>query len=338
MRALVLGATGHVGHAFTRALLARGHDVTAVCRRAESARLLAGLPVRVCLGDLAEPGWLARWVRGHDLVVDAAAPYAFRLAGARAPRAASRRMETLLEAVAAERARLVYVSSFTTLARRRSPLGQAQAALLSRLHPYFELKRRMEAQVRAASRLRLEAVIVNPTYCLGPFDARPRQQCLIPLVLRGELPAVHGHPVNVIDVRDVADAALTACEREYFAEPIPLTGHNTTLEALVSAICSRAGVRRPRLRVAPRLAALAAYTGELLAALGGIQAAQPSLGLLLGIEQTWEAPGPVQRRLLPGLRPLSRTLADAIAWYDERGALADGSRMVVAEDVFQTGT
>ncbi len=343
MRALVLGATGHVGHAFTRALLARGASVTAASRRPERAGLLAGLPVEVCSGDDATPGLLAEWVRGHDLVVDAAAPYSFHLAPLATVwlrRRATRRMGALLDAVTAERARLIHVSSFTTLARPRSLFGHAQAALLDQLHPYFELKRGMEAQVRAASRRGLESVIVNPTHCLGPFDARPLEHCLIPLVLRGELPAVHGHPVNVIDVRDVAEAALAAHEGSCFGEPIPLCGHNTTLDGLVGAICRRGGVRPPRRQVPARLTALAAYGNEVLAALGASPFALPSLGMLLALEQHWDAPGPVQRRLLPGLRPLSRTLVDAIEWYEACGYLDAGaptSGVVVAEDVLQAG-
>jgi nucleoside-diphosphate-sugar epimerase len=298
--------------------------------------------VRALAGDAAAPGQLARWVHGHDLVVDAAAPYAFHLAPA--PRVlsdASRRMQALLDAVASERARLIHVSSFTTLARRRSLFGLAQGALLRRLHPYFELKRCMEAQVREAAQRGVEAVIVNPTHCLGPFDARPLEHCLIPLALRGELPAVHGHPINVIDVRDVADAALAACEQGCFGTPIPLCGHNGTLDGLVATICRLGGAAPPRLRVPPRLTAFAAYGNELLAALGALPWAHPSLGLLLAIEQHWDAPRTLQRRLLRGLRPLSRTLVDAIAWYSARGLLSgvrDPSGMVVAEDVLQTGT
>jgi dihydroflavonol-4-reductase len=324
MRALVLGATGHVGHAFTRELLARGWEVSAASRGAGSSALLAGLPVCRRAGDTVTPGQLAEWVRGHDLVVDAAAPYHFRLAplaGERALCTAERRMRALLESVSAQRARLIYVSSFTTLRRPRSLLGAARAALLSQLHPYFELKRRMEAQVRAAARGGLEAVIVNPTLCLGPFDAKPLEFCLIPLVLRGELPATHGHAVNVIDVRDVAAAALAALAQRCFGEPIPLCGHNTTLHGLVAAICRRGRVRPPRLRVPAPLTAAVAYGNEVLASLRLSPLDYPSLGMLLALEQHWDSPGAVQRRLGTRLRPLSRTLADAIEWYAALGYL-----------------
>jgi hypothetical protein len=93
------------------------------------------------------------------------------------------------------------------------------------------------------------------------------------------------------------------------------------VHGLVSAICRRAGATPPRHRVPARLVASAAYGGELLGMLGASPSARPSLWMLLALEQHWGVPGPVQRRVLPRLRPLSRTLADAIEWYTRIGHL-----------------
>ena len=74
-RALVLGGSGHLGNAAVRELLACGYAVTAARRGRTAARNLAGLPVCDALGDADHPATVDGWVRGHDLVVDAAAPY-----------------------------------------------------------------------------------------------------------------------------------------------------------------------------------------------------------------------------------------------------------------------
>lgn len=116
-------------------------------------------------------------------------------------------------------------------------------------------------------------------------------------------------------------------------------GHNATLHGLVSAIARWGGVRPPRRHVPARLTALAAYGNEVLATLGLSPLSQPSLGMLLALEQHWDAPGAIQRRLLPQLRPLSRTLVDAIDWYSRLGTLEPRTGalgMVVAEDVLET--
>ena len=75
MRALVLGATGHLGCALARELCERGYRVSGVSRREHLPSNLEGVPVEVVVGDDSEPDCFERWLRGYDLVVDAAAPY-----------------------------------------------------------------------------------------------------------------------------------------------------------------------------------------------------------------------------------------------------------------------
>lgn len=325
MNALVLGATGHLGNALTRELLARGWEVTATSRRDIRARNLVGLPVRFRTGDACRPGQLHEWIRGHELVVDAAAPYHLRLGlgaqGLEAVRLAENRMETLLASVARHGACLAYVSSFTTLARPRPLLDAVQADALRQLHPYFEMKRVMECRVRVAARNGLRAVIVNPTICLGPWDLKPPPFCLIPLALQGRLPATTGHAVNVIDVRDVASATVTAVVQDRFGDPIELSGHNTTVDGLVAAVCRLGGTRPPRLSTSAHLSAFVSYGNEVLSSFGLSPVDYPSLGMLALLEQRWRAPGRMQRDLGVRLLPLSRTLAESIDWYRAIGYL-----------------
>jgi|SRR5215469_8359129 len=113
MNALVLGASGHLGNAMVRELLARGYSVTAISRRREPPPNLQGLLVRYMVGDLDTPGNLEQWMPAHELVVDAAAAYPFTLAEERS--AGKQRTMSLLVAVEATGAILAYASSFTTL-------------------------------------------------------------------------------------------------------------------------------------------------------------------------------------------------------------------------------
>jgi putative NADH-flavin reductase len=70
MQIMVIGATGEIGNAVTRAALERGHDVTAFVRSPEKLGSLRDR-VRVVVGDLADADAVAAAVAGHDAVVSA---------------------------------------------------------------------------------------------------------------------------------------------------------------------------------------------------------------------------------------------------------------------------
>lgn len=71
--ALVTGATSDLGQAITRALLARGHAVTAVGRRAARLQELVDTGASAAQGDLADAGFLAALVEQPvDIFVHAA--------------------------------------------------------------------------------------------------------------------------------------------------------------------------------------------------------------------------------------------------------------------------
>ena len=75
MKALVTGATGFVGAAVTRKLLAEGYEVRAMIRTGSDRRNLADLDVELSVGDLQEHASLVKAVRGTQLLFHVAADY-----------------------------------------------------------------------------------------------------------------------------------------------------------------------------------------------------------------------------------------------------------------------
>src|SRR5437763_15996768 len=72
---LVTGATGFVGSAVGRALLARGNRVRVLARPNSNRRNLAGLAVEITEGAMEDPRSLARAVAGCQHVYHVAADY-----------------------------------------------------------------------------------------------------------------------------------------------------------------------------------------------------------------------------------------------------------------------
>jgi len=311
VKAVVIGGGGHVGNAFVRTLLKADYDVTALGRSADKPFNLVDTPALYrALGDRQLQ--LDEFCAGASLIVDAAASYALR--GADQP-AALQRGEMLLDICRKHRARLIHVGSFTTRVQPENLAGQA----LARLHPYFALKRALEEQVLVSG---VEAVILNPTQCIGPWDMKPLALSLIPLLMRGAIPFTANQRVNTIDVRDVAAAGLAAINTGQFCAPILLSGHNTTLDALFGRIAKLTESTPPDLHVSAPLGALIAFGLEQAGAWIPERLRYPSLGPVLLLCQQWLFPSPAQRQQGLSSTSLSKSLVDSVRWYTTRADLA----------------
>lgn len=306
-RALVLGASGHIGNAVVRELLAQGYAVTAARRGRASAHNLAGLPVADVLGDASDAATLDRWIAGHELVVDAAAPYPLSHAEHGAVAASAHRAAALIDAIVRHRARLVHVGSFVT------------RLLTSEPHPYFAAKRAGEAVFDAAIRAGAPVAIVHPTNCMGPWDGRPSAMCFVPTVLAGRLPVMPSQMINAVDVRDVARGVVAVADTVPRCGPVLLSGHDVGLPELCALIGELAGVRVTT-RVVPAGVVRAAAWAIELATLGTV-VPPVLLPTLLVLRHTALPVGAAQRALGAAPRPLSATLRDAIAWYRDVGSI-----------------
>jgi dihydroflavonol-4-reductase len=325
IKALVIGASGHIGNAIVRAFLGRQYRVSACSRRRVPPANLCDLPVRYLSGDIETSGQLEKWIAGHGLVVDAAAPYPLNVfspvseAGKDPIAHAERRTRLLLEAVWRHKARLVYVGSFVTGVRPRSSAQRFQHEAMRLAHPYFQVKELIESQMLEASRHGLPVVIANPTYCLGPWDLHDRQLCTIPLLLSGEIPSSITQMLNVIDVRDVAAAICGALDAECYGEPLQMSGHDISTEELYTQICELGGVRCPRISTATTVAIASAYTMELMLGMVGEKTRLPAGGMMMATLFDYIVSGNELQKLGITPRPLSETLVDAIKWYRQVG-------------------
>ena len=319
-RVLVLGATGHIGQAVVRHALEKGREVTAATRRTDP-EALRGLDVKTVRIDAGLRS-LAQLAAGHDVMVDAAAPYLFDLGlpGGEQWRcqveAAVRRTELVVDAARRHRLRLAFVSSCATLSRHESPPAAAAALWRRSVSPYFEARAAMEQTVIAAASEGLPAVIVNPAAFLGPWEFQAGDRSIVRLVLARMLPVVADQTICVIDVRDVADAIDRAMSQEFFGRPIPLAGHNIALRDLVVRIARLAGMPPvPPLIVDGRAVSAAAFWTQAAFTAFGL-ATPASLGLIPLIPDLLPMQ-PSREQIAIGLtiRPLEETLRDSVAFH-----------------------
>ena len=321
-RALVLGATGHIGNAIVRELLAQDWQVTATSRQVEPTANLNSLPVNFVSGTPASQASYQHWFEGHQLIVDAATPYPIHLfdfsGENRTPmEVAADRTKTLLRAAADVGAAFSCVSSFTTIYEQSSSgfSGLAQ-------HPYFGVKRAIERCVLEAWEKGFDAMMINPTLCLGPWDIKPVDLTMLPYLINSDQQLALDHMVNIVDVRDVASMLLKAYQNRMFGRRLMCAGHNVSLQELATRARTLMGTSAPNqttLTGSTTLGVVGALFGEALFASLGRNSPFPALSLMLVQRHQVFTVGKEQHQLGVLPKPLDATLSDSLAWYRKIG-------------------
>lgn len=326
---LVTGATGFVGSAVARKLVAAGYSVRALVRRdGRHARQLDGLALERAAGDIREPSSIKAAMRGVRYVFHVAADYRLWAPDPGAIFATNVTGTRLVmeEALRAGVERVVYTSSVATLALRadRSPADESIPLREDEgIGAYKRSKIAAERLVEALVRERgLPAVIVNPSTPIGPRDVRPTPTGRIILeAARGRIPGFVDTGLNLVHVDDVADGHLAALARGVVGERYILGGQNVPLADMLAQIAALVNRRPPRLRV-PRLIALAAaYGAEAIARARGTEPLATVDGVRMAAHWMYFTAAKAERELGFRARPYQEGLADAVRWFREAGYL-----------------
>jgi dihydroflavonol-4-reductase len=324
---LVTGATGFVGSAVLRKLIAKGHKARALVRPASDRRNLQGLDVELVEGDLMRPETLAPALAGCRGLFHVAADY--RL-WTRAPEAMFRAnvegtRAIMLAARDAGVDRIVYTSSVATLGRLPSgePADESTpVAFRDMIGFYKQSKFLAEAEVRELiGREGLPIVIVNPSAPVGPRDIKPTPTGrMIVEAAAGRMPAYVDTGLNVVHVDDVAEGHVLAFEKGEVGERYILGGENMPLQAIFASVAGFAGERAPRFRVPHGVILPIAVLAETWTRItGGTEPFVTVDGVRMARKRMYFSHAKATQALGYQPRPAAEGLADAVRWFKDHG-------------------
>jgi dihydroflavonol-4-reductase len=328
MRALVTGATGFVGAAVARALLADGWQVRVLARPGSARVNLAGLPVEVAEGDLTVPATLDTAVADCTGLFHVAADY--RL-GARDPEQLYRSnvdgtRNILNAARRAGIARVVYTSSVATIGipPGGAPSNEDSPSGLSDMIGHYKRSKYLAEEVaREAAGDAMAVVIVNPSTPVGPGDVKPTPTGRIVLdAAAGKMPAYVDTGLNIVHVDDVAAGHLLAYRLGRSGERYILGGEDMSLQQILAQISALVGRRPPSIRLPYGVILPIAYVAEALAAVTGRPGRVTLEGVRMSRKLMFFSSAKAERELGYRARPPVEAFRDAIAWFRERGLLA----------------
>lgn len=324
---LVTGATGFVGSAVARVLLARGHQVRVMVRPTSDRRNLAGLDVEIVIGDLTDPASLARAVAGCRYLAHVAADYRIWVPDPEAMLRANLdgSVAMLRAAAAAGVERSVYCSSVAALglnadgtpANETTPVQEAGLVGI-----YKRSKYRAEQAVLDLARQGQDIVIVNPAAPVGPRDIKPTPTGRMILdAAAGRVPAFIDTGLNVVHVDDVAEGHALALERGKTGEKYILGGENLRLQELLTLVCEVAGKKPPRIQLPIGAVWPVAWLMEGVSRLTGKEPLVTRDHLKMARKKMFYSSAKAMKDLGYAPRPARLAVQDAVAWFRGAGML-----------------
>jgi dihydroflavonol-4-reductase len=325
---LVTGATGFVGSAVARTLIARGHRLRLLVRAGSDRRNVAGLDATLVEGDLARPETFGAALDGCGALFHVAADY--RLWVPDPERMMQANVEgtrlLMLAAQAAGVERIVYCSSVAalglvgdgTVADETTPVHEDKIVGI-----YKKSKYRAERAVLALVRDQgLPAVIVNPSTPIGPRDIKPTPTgAMIRDAAAGRMPAFVETGLNLVHVDDVAEGHALAFERGRIGERYILGGEDFSLKSLFGLVSEIAGVKAPRIQLSQTMLWPVAIVSEALARGFGTEPRVTREMLAMSKKKMFFASGKAKRELGYAPRPARSAVADAVAWFRANGMI-----------------
>lgn len=329
VRAAITGASGLVGGNLARELLRQGYAVRAIRRSTASTAHLADEAIEWVPGDLDDVAALTAAFADADVVFHCAAsvtldpqptPDVIRtnVAGTR----------NVVEAVRAARVpRLVHCSSVVAVGLSENGLPCDESARFNFAEHgladgYTVTKRQSEDLVRDAVRDGVDAVIVNPTYMLGPYDAKPSSGRMIVGIVQGQSPGFTPGANNFVDVRDVARGMVLAWQKGRAGERYILGGHNLPYREIFARIARVAGIPPLTWSVPWPLAYGAGLLGDLQQWVTGKEPLVTSNSVRWGYCSTFQfTSAKAERELGYTYGPIEPAIDDAIGWFRARGVL-----------------
>jgi len=320
---LVTGATGLLGNQIARALLASGQATRVLVREGSDPRPCEELELEIVRGDLCDPKATAEACDGAAFVIHAAGEV--RIGRSNPERFQRNNVDAtrnLVSACLATGARMVQVSTTDTLGSAEdeaSPVTEDDPFDPRFATPYSLSKLKAEEAVRQGIAEGLDAVVVHPSFLLGPRDWKPSSGAMLLAAARGLSPLAPRGLTSVADARDVAAGILAAarsgrCGRHYI-----LAGETLSYLDLWTLCARIAGARPPLGNLGPVLAWLVGAAGDAVGAITGTEPPVNSVALRSARAQRHYSSQRAERELSYSRRPLEETLRDTWQWFLETG-------------------
>ncbi len=326
MKILITGADGVLGNNLVRELLKRGHSISVLLiDKNTPSPTLNGLPVKRFYGNILDYESVDLAIEGHDVVIHAAASTQVYPA----------RSETINEVningtqhiidscLKHNVKRMIHVGTANSFGNgciinpgnEKTPYVGYRYGL-----DYIDSKRKaQELVLKAVREKQLPAVIVNPTFMIGPFDSKPSSGSLILALYQKKIPVITTGSKNYIAVKDAAIAISNAIEKGKIGECYILGNHNLSYKEAFTLISEVIGVKPPKFMIPSYLVRLYGSLNSFIGSMFGVRPSITKEIAQLSCENHCYSSEKARKELDMPITDLRVAVGECFEWFKKNG-------------------
>jgi len=324
---VITGATGHLGNVLVRKLVNMNKKVRVLILPGEDIASLEGLEVEKVEGDVRVPDSLRRAFEGADIVYHCAGIisilpgqqkqlYQVNVLGTR--NVVNMCLETKVK-------RLVYTSSIHALSEPAPGIVIDESREFNPenvLGEYSKSKTLGTLEVIKGIEKELDAVILCPSGIIGPHDYRVSEMGkLIVDFVNGKVKAYIGGAYDFVDVRDVAEGLILACEKGKKGECYILSGQQISVRQLLKYLEGITGVKAPSLKVPHQVARITGFFNVLYCNLMKIKPLFTPFSIDVLASNSLVSCQKAHLELGYSPRSIYESIKDTVHWFKQKGII-----------------
>jgi dihydroflavonol-4-reductase len=324
-KTLVTGATGFIGSAVVRRLLARGRAVRCYVEPGANRQNLDGLDVEIVEADINDRAAIGRALDGASVLYHLAAIYKLWLPdNALMYEVNVEGTKTVLfAALQAGLDKVVYTSSIAAVGRpEHGDMADETTAfnLWDESNHYVRSKWLSERDALRFAREGLPLVVVNPAFPFGERDIGPTPTGrFIVDTLAGRVPGYMDGGFNAVNVEDVAEGHILAEERGQVGQRYILGDHNVTYKEFFDAVTEVAGLKPITRKLPTKVLLGMAWMMEKTADLRKKPPQLTYKSALYGSRKLWFDCRKAHQELGMPSTPLAESIEHSVRWFRDHG-------------------
>jgi len=326
MKVLVTGGNGFLAANTIRELNRRGFNVRAMVRSSSDLRSLANVDCELYYGNIVNIYDVLNAAKGCDIIIHTAANTSqFNMNyNHYVPVNITGTQNVLSAAAKGDIKKFIFVSTANAFGfgTKSNPGNEKRPARYPFTRSGYALSKinAQEMVLEYARNSDLDAVVVNPTFMIGPYDAKPSSGKIITMNYGKRTIFLPPGGKNFVHVADVATGICNAIDKGRKWECYLLANENLSYGEFYSKLRTICEKKQYQLKLPSHLVTTLGLMGTILGGAGIKNSLTRINSKILCIENYYSPAKAVEELGLPQT-PVEQAITDAMEWFWENGYL-----------------